>query len=112
MLVGTNHKYAPIELRERLSCPTDELPSRLKALVNGHSLVKEAVLLSTCNRTELYFTAASDFEAQRPVRASPHTAASRSNFIRDLEDYAVRVMADWAGISSSNLKEHFYCLIE
>ena len=111
MVVGTNHKYAPIELRERLSCATEELPSRLKALVGGHSLLKEAVLLSTCNRTELYIATASAFEA--------HTAsegfASQSNIspqlIRELEDYALRTMADWAGISSSNLKEHFYCLI-
>ena len=109
MLVGTNHKYAPIGLRERLSCPTDELPSRLKAFVNGNSLVKEAVLLSTCNRTELYFTAASDFEASAASESFANSVSLR--FIRDLEDYAVRVMADWAGISSSNLKEHFYCLI-
>ena len=111
MLVGTNHKYAPIELRERLSCPTDELPSRLKAFVNGNSLVKEAVLLSTCNRTELYFTAASDFEASAASEGFTTSSSVSLRFIRELEDYAVRVMADWAGISSSNLKEHFYCLI-
>lgn len=95
ILVGTNHKHAPIELRERLSCRTEQLPSRLRAFVNGRTFVKEAVLLSTCNRTEVYIATTSD--------STPH-------LVRDIQDYAVKALADWAGISTSSLKEHLYCL--
>ena len=51
--LGINHKTAPVDIREKLAFPPDSLASALKDLVNHHS-VQEAVILSTCNRTEVY----------------------------------------------------------
>jgi glutamyl-tRNA reductase len=50
LLVGMNHRTAPLALRERLAVP-DPAPA-LRKLV-GSEEIDEAVLLSTCNRIEL-----------------------------------------------------------
>jgi glutamyl-tRNA reductase len=52
-LIGLSHHQAPIEVREKLSCPEHALPHALRALT-ACTGVREAVILSTCNRMELY----------------------------------------------------------
>ncbi|MBE0477030.1 MAG: glutamyl-tRNA reductase [Coriobacteriia bacterium] len=52
-LVGLSHKTAPIEIREKLTFPAHRQEEAL-ALLLGRPDVAEAVLLSTCNRTEIY----------------------------------------------------------
>ena len=55
LLIGLNHKVAPVEVRERLAFSPERVPVALKELIGGESAkIKEAVLLSTCNRTEVY----------------------------------------------------------
>ncbi len=51
--VGLNHKTAPVEIREKLSIHDSELPKALSMLISKDT-VSEAVILSTCNRTEIY----------------------------------------------------------
>jgi glutamyl-tRNA reductase len=51
--VGISHKTAPVALRERLSIPAAELGGVLQRLTVEND-VKEAVVLSTCNRFEVY----------------------------------------------------------
>ena len=51
-LVGLSHRTAPVEVRERLAFPGDQAERALAALRDGG--VEEAVLIATCNRTELY----------------------------------------------------------
>ena len=53
VVVGLNHRNAPVELLERMSVPGRALPKALHALVAREHLA-EAVLVSTCNRTEIY----------------------------------------------------------
>jgi glutamyl-tRNA reductase len=53
VVVGLNHRNAPIDLLERMAVPAKALPKALHALESREHLV-EAVLLSTCNRTEVY----------------------------------------------------------
>lgn len=50
---GVNHRSAPVSLRERVNIPEDALPDALRAL-NECKGVREAAILSTCNRTDLY----------------------------------------------------------
>jgi glutamyl-tRNA reductase len=50
---GINHKTAPIALRERVVFQPEKLPLYLQDLISNEN-VREAVLLSTCNRSELY----------------------------------------------------------
>ncbi|MDZ4655354.1 MAG: glutamyl-tRNA reductase [Coriobacteriia bacterium] len=52
-LVGLSHKTAPIEIREKLTFPANRQEDALSLLCSKDS-VAEAVILSTCNRTEIY----------------------------------------------------------
>lgn len=53
LVVGCNHHRADLALLERLAVPADELPKALRSLI-GLEHVVEAVVLSTCNRVEIY----------------------------------------------------------
>jgi glutamyl-tRNA reductase len=53
IVVGLNHRTAPVELRERVAVPASRMDKALHDLASrGH--LAEVVLLSTCNRTEIY----------------------------------------------------------
>jgi glutamyl-tRNA reductase len=52
-VIGINHKTAPITLREKIYFPLDKLSLYLQDLLS-RECAQEAVLLSTCNRSELY----------------------------------------------------------
>ncbi len=54
ILIGANHKTAPVELREKLSFSSEETRSALKILVND-SDIRESLVFSTCNRTEILY---------------------------------------------------------
>jgi glutamyl-tRNA reductase len=51
---GVNYRTAPLEVRERIAFPEDGLSGALRALRAEVPTLSEAVLVSTCNRTELY----------------------------------------------------------
>jgi glutamyl-tRNA reductase len=51
--LGFNHETCPLDLREAFAIGEDELAHALKSL-HGTGAVREAVILSTCNRTEVY----------------------------------------------------------
>jgi len=52
-VIGVNHVDTPISLRERLSVPPADLPEALRR-VRSVEGVTQAVIVSTCNRVELY----------------------------------------------------------
>jgi glutamyl-tRNA reductase len=52
VLIGVNHKTAPIELRERIAISREELPLTTRALAAVPG-VAECMIVSTCNRVEL-----------------------------------------------------------
>jgi glutamyl-tRNA reductase len=59
VVIGLSHRTAPVELRERFAFPDSAIPGTLARLrESGHA--EEAVILSTCNRVELYAAVASD----------------------------------------------------
>jgi glutamyl-tRNA reductase len=52
-LLGINHRTAPVEIRESVVFEPDALARALPDLLRLHG-VSEAVIVSTCNRTEIY----------------------------------------------------------
>ena len=56
-LVGLNHKTAPVEVRERLAFSDEACAASLRALVDGE-VVREGLIVSTCNRVEILAAAA------------------------------------------------------
>lgn len=55
LALGINHKTAPVSLRERVSFSPDTLDQALESLL-AQPMVQGGVVLSTCNRTELYLS--------------------------------------------------------
>jgi glutamyl-tRNA reductase len=53
IVCGINHKTAPIELREKVVFPLEKISLYLADLLSNDN-INEALLLSTCNRSELY----------------------------------------------------------
>ena len=86
LLVGVSHKTAPVAVRERLSVEPDAVAAALVELT-GLSAVREAAMISTCNRVELY-VAVDDAD-----RAAADLAA---------------VLARRAGVPVTDLAEHLY----
>lgn len=72
LTVGLSHKTAPVDVRERLNFTEKELPRGLGRLNSQE--IAERLILSTCNRVEVYAA------ADEPLRA-------REEIIRFLADY-------------------------
>lgn len=53
LAVGLNHTTAPVDLREQLAVPREQIGQSLSDLLRRASL-REVILLSTCNRVEVY----------------------------------------------------------
>jgi glutamyl-tRNA reductase len=52
ILIGVNHKTAPVEIRERLAFSDEACAEGLRRLVDGE-IVREGLIVSTCNRVEI-----------------------------------------------------------
>jgi glutamyl-tRNA reductase len=86
VVVGLNHRTVPVELLERMAVAPAALPKALHTLGQGENLA-EVVLLSTCNRTEVY--------------------ARYTNFhpaVQDAHDF----LTDQSAVDPDELTEHLY----
>jgi glutamyl-tRNA reductase len=81
-LIGISHKTAPVAVRERFTFSPEELPEALPRFGGA------AVLLSTCNRTEVYLT------AHHPIAAGSVIALLRELKGADVPDDAFYHLAD------------------
>ncbi|MEO8724755.1 MAG: glutamyl-tRNA reductase [Acidobacteriaceae bacterium] len=94
ILVGLNHRSAPVELRERLSFPAEEMAGALLEL-QALPHVSEAMILSTCNRVEVLACAngsAPDLLPFFSARAQLPAQQLRSHLYEWRGDDAVRHM--------------------
>jgi glutamyl-tRNA reductase len=66
LLLGTSHKTAPLAVRERVAL-TEGRAERFLLELAEHPEIREAVVLSTCNRTELYVVVSDPVEAETTV---------------------------------------------
>jgi len=82
---GVNHHTAPLDIREHVAFSEDSMRHALHDLV-GHQLVKEAAIVSTCNRTEIYCNT-------------------------DTPDKAVSWLADFHHLRSGDLEPYLYKLV-
>ena len=64
VLVGLSHKTAPVEIREQVFIPESGVGECVRRLVD-HDLIDSGILLSTCNRTEIYAVAAPEAAPDR-----------------------------------------------
>lgn len=96
VLVGLNHKTAPVEIREKFSFPESLLGKYLSQLV-ASPLVSEGLILSTCNRVEICTTTENVpetfdflsrflFESSRENPAIPFSQFTRHLYFYSSED--------------------------
>jgi glutamyl-tRNA reductase len=87
VLVGVNHTTAPIEVRERLAIPASRLADAIRTLAHQPG-VREALILSTCNRVEFV-----TWQDEAHGTANP-------NLLRFLQEYFA--------VSSDTVEPHLY----
>ena len=86
-ILGLNHNTAPVEIREQVIFAGDDV-ARVSSAIVGLTSVQEAVVLSTCNRTEIY------------VECEPAGLEDISNWLvseQDLSDDARSALFSLAG---------------
>ncbi len=84
--VGLNHRTTPVELRERLAVNETDIPQVLQNMI-AHPSIREAALLSTCNRVEMTI-----------VTHDPDAAIAASH----------EWFAQKAGVELDTVREHLY----
>ncbi len=67
LVIGINHRSGPLSVLERLTLAADEIPKAVASLARRDN-VREAVVVSTCNRTEIYAVAERFHGAYADVR--------------------------------------------
>lgn len=107
LAIGLNHKTAPVALREKVAFGPDSLPRALAELP-GLPGTSEAVVLSTCNRTEIYCQS-DDSEVVRKwlanFHALPDAALSPHLYIHQGDDAISHLLRVACGLDSMVLGE-------
>jgi glutamyl-tRNA reductase len=83
VLVGLNHRTAPVEVRERVSF-TMEQARRAAEELRARGILEETLVLSTCNRSEVYGV---------PPEASHECAAGLSSFLSEFHSVRPDVLS-------------------
>ena len=112
VVVGLNHRTVPLDLFERMTVPSARLPKALAGLTSREN-VTEAVVLSTCNRIEVYAFAERFHGAYQDIRVSladlshvaPEEFSSHLTGLYDA-DAARHLFAVASGLDSAVLGEH------
>ncbi|MGA8117929.1 MAG: glutamyl-tRNA reductase [Actinocatenispora sp.] len=95
LVVGMSHRTAPVDLLEKLAVPSGGIPDMLRSLL-ARPYVAEVVVLSTCNRVEVYAAvsafhgALSDIGTELADRAGCDVAGLASHLYVHYDDEAVR----------------------
>jgi glutamyl-tRNA reductase len=87
LVVGLSHRTAPVRLLERVSIGPETLPALLDELIAASEHVNGAMVLSSCNRTEVY--------------------AEVERFHGGVTDISA-LLAERAGLAVQDLGEHLY----
>lgn len=87
ILIGLNHKTAPVSLRECLSFTLEQTPDALETLL-ATVPVKEALIFSTCNRMEILFVPGSETASDLVIKfLSDYKALAVQEFETSLYRY-------------------------
>ena len=97
VLVGVNHKSAPVEVRERLAFSEEACSTALRTLVDGE-VVREGLIVSTCNRVEVLAETTNERLTDTVERVKQFLAGTSSqprsyfedHFYRHTDDQAIR----------------------
>src|SRR4029077_21175936 len=82
VLVGLNHRTAPVEMRERVSCTAEQSRKAAEEL-RARGILEETLVLSTCNRSEIY---------GGPPESSHECAPGLSSFLSEFHSLQPEVL--------------------
>lgn len=105
LAVGLNHTTAPVDVREQLAVPREQIGESLSGLVRRASL-REVVLLSTCNRVEVYAVQSEQpqpdtiVDALAELRGVQRDVVRRHCFVREQEGAARHIFRVAASLES------------
>ena len=68
LLLGVNHRFATVEVRERLAFSAEQAHKALIAIASNYP-ESELLILSTCNRSEIYFCSPDSCQVERNLRS-------------------------------------------
>jgi len=85
-VIGLNHNSAPIEIREVFAISKEELGDLYNTIL-AHNSIYEALILSTCNRVEIYY-------------ANDNT--------HDDSDFIINSLFTLKGVTINEAKDYFY----
>lgn len=106
-VIGINHKTAPVNLREQVYFETEKLSLYLQDLIH-RGAAHEAVLLSTCNRSELYCDA-NDIGAVRDwfcsQSSNPRLELESALYVYRDEEAVAHIMRVACGLDSMIIGE-------
>ena len=105
VMLGIDHQTASIEMRDRIAAAVSDLPSALRHL---RSHAREAAIVSTCNRTEIYLAGADLGHAVECLAWATQVDQAvliESLSARDGADAATHLFSVSAGIESQLLGE-------
>ena len=88
LVVGTNHKTAPVEVREKFALTTNQLERAHHLLT---SYVNQGVILSTCNRSEVYALVSDYKEGTKEIG---------------------RLFSEWCNVSLDELSGYLYTYLQ
>ncbi len=86
LLVGINHKSAPVELRELLAFSEEACTEGLRQLVDG-DVVQEALIVSTCNRVEVLTSTVTTRAGEGKERVAQFLSQSRRLPLSSFHDH-------------------------
>ena len=98
LVLGLSHHTAPITLRERFALSEARVPGTL-AQLRESGLVEEVVILSTCNRVEIYCVTSSE-----PAQVFPELL----EFLRGIHDYRDPLTDEFYQFSEPHSVEHLF----
>lgn len=111
IVVGLSHKTASVEIREKLSIPSDQTEAAITRLCSCPH-IQEAAILSTCNRMEIYAAVLAPEQAAGEIidflgkySDLPHSELQEHLFILQQQDAVGHLMQVAAGLDSLVLGE-------
>ncbi len=112
VVIGVNHRTSPLEVLERVSLNADSVPKVIQSL-HSRENIREVVVLSTCNRTEVYAVAERFHPAYGDIRdffcelGGLHPDDLHPHLYSQHDDAAVAHLFEVAaGLDSAVLGEH------
>jgi glutamyl-tRNA reductase len=105
LVVGLNHLTASVDFRDRAYFPEEEANLFLQILSNKERFpyIQEVVILSTCNRSEVYITTVQATQSSKGIESVPE--------MHSIQEVLTKAWCDIKSLDTQEFLQHSYCKI-